>query len=212
MKETAVEKSDIKKAIIRSQHCQRNWDLTKKIPSEDIKMIETAVTNCPSKQNVAYYKAVFVTDRDKIERIYKTTNGFVSNFQTNETVTNSQVLANLLVVFAESDTEPKENIFGDVFVPSKDLEKPEDLLKDKHMAIGIGAGYANITASMLGYSTGCCACFDPAQVAEILGIDNHVHLLMGIGFKDETRPRREHHAEDFVFPTKKKQHIQVDKC
>jgi len=207
-----VEKSDIKKAIIRSQHCQRNWDLTKKIPSEDIKMIETAVTNCPSKQNVAYYKAVFVTDRDKIERIYKTTNGFVSNFQTNETVTNSQVLANLLVVFAESDTEPKENIFGDVFVPSKDLEKPEDLLKDKHMAIGIGAGYANITASMLGYSTGCCACFDPAQVAEILGIDNHVHLLMGIGFKDETRPRREHHAEDFVFPTKKKQHIQVDKC
>ena len=53
MKETAVEKSDIKKAIIRSQHCQRNWDLTKKIPSEDIKMIETAVTNCPSKQNVA---------------------------------------------------------------------------------------------------------------------------------------------------------------
>lgn len=207
-----MEKSDIKKAIIRSQHCQRNWDLTKKIPSEDIKMIETAVTNCPSKQNVAYYKAVFVTDRDKIERIYKTTNGFVSNFQTNETVTNSQVLANLLVVFAESDTEPKENIFGDVFVPSKDLEKPEDLLKDKHMAIGIGAGYANITASMLGYSTGCCACFDPAQVAEILGIDNHVHLLMGIGFKDETRPRREHHAEDFVFPTKKKQHIQVDKC
>ena len=207
-----MEKSDIKKAIIRSQHCQRNWDLTKKIPSEDIKMIETAVTNCPSKQNVAYYKAVFVTDRDKIERIYKTTNGFVSNFQTNETVTNSQVLANLLVVFAESNEEPKENIFGDVFVPSKDLEKPEDLLKDKHMAVGIAAGYANITASMLGYSTGCCACFDPAQVAEILGIDNHVHLLMGIGFKDETRPRREHHAEDFVFPTKKKQHIQVDKC
>jgi len=80
------------------------------------------------------------------------------------------------------------------------------------MAVGIAAGYANITASMLGYSTGCCACFDPAKVAEILGIDNHVHLLMGIGYKDETRPRREHHAEDFVFPTKKKQNIQVDKC
>lgn len=207
-----MNKSDIKKAIIRSQHCQRNWDLSKTIPDEDIEVIRTAVADCPSKQNVAYYKVIFVTDRDKIERIYQTTNGFISNFQTNETVTNSQVLANLLVVFAESNEEPKENIFGDVFVPSKDLEKPEDLLKDKHMAVGIAAGYANITASMLGYSTGCCACFDPAQVAEILDIDTHVHLLMGIGFKDETRPRREHHAEDFVFPTKKKQKIQVDKC
>jgi nitroreductase len=205
-----VNKSDIKKAIIRSQHCQRNWDLSKSIPDEDIEMIKTAVTNCPSKQNVAYYKVIFVTDRDKIERIYETTNGFITNFRSNDTVTNSQVLANLLVVFAESDVEPKENIFGDVFVPSKDLEKPEDLLKDKHMAVGIGAGYANITASMLGYSTGCCACFDPAQVAEILDIDTHVHLLMGIGFKDETRPRREHHAEDFVFPTKKKQQISVE--
>jgi len=207
-----VDKKTITKAIIRSQHCQRNWDLSKQIPQEDLDILETAVSQCPSKQNVAYYKAIFVTDRDKIERIYETTDGFVKNFQTNETVTNSQVLANLLIVFAESDEEPKENIFGDVFVPSKDLEKPEDLLKDKHMAVGIGAGYANITASMLGYSTGCCACFDPAKVAEILGIDNHVHLLMGIGYKDETRPRREHHAEDFVFPTKKKQNIQVDKC
>lgn len=207
-----MNKSDIKKAIIRSQHCQRNWDLSKTIPDEDIDVIRTAVADCPSKQNVAYYKVIFVTDRDKIERIYETTDGFISNFQTNETVTNSQVLANLLIVFAESDEDPKENIFGDVFVPSKDLEKPEDLLKDKHMAVGIAAGYANITASMLGYSTGCCACFDPAQVAEILDIDTHVHLLMGIGYKDETRPRREHHAEDFVFPTKKKQNIQVDKC
>jgi len=206
-----VDKKTITKAIIRSQHCQRNWDLSKQIPQEDLDILETAVSQCPSKQNVAYYKAIFVTDRDKIERIYETTDGFVKNFHTNETVTNSQVLANLLIVFAEADEEPKENIFGDVFVPSKDLEKPEDLLKDKHMAVGIGAGYANITASMLGYSTGCCACFDPAQVAKILGIDNHIHLLMGIGYKDETRPRREHHAEDFVFPTKKKQNIQVDK-
>ena len=83
-----MNKSDIKKAIIRSQHCQRNWDLSKSIPDEDIEMIKTAVTNCPSKQNVAYYKVIFVTDRDKIERIYETTNGFITNFRSNDTVTN----------------------------------------------------------------------------------------------------------------------------
>jgi hypothetical protein len=34
---------------------------------------------------------------------------------------------------------------------------------------------------------------------------------MGIGFKDETRPRREHHSKpEFVFPTKSKQEIQVN--
>jgi len=205
-----VDKKSIKKAIIRSQHCQRNWDLSKQIPEEDIELIKTAVTDCPSKQNVAYYKVHFVTDRNKIEKIYETTDGFVANFATGETATNSQVLANLLLVITDSDEEPAENVFGDVFVPSKTLEAPEDLLKDKHMAVGIAAGYANITASMLGYSTGCCACFDPAKVAEILEVNNHVHLLMGIGYKKKKKNRREHHMTDFVFPTKKKQKIEIN--
>jgi hypothetical protein len=34
---------------------------------------------------------------------------------------------------------------------------------------------------------------------------------MGVGFKDESRPRREHHSKpEFVFPTKKKQEIVVN--
>jgi nitroreductase len=204
-----VNKSDIKKAIIRSQHCQRNWDLSKEIPGDDLELIKTAVTECPSKQNVAYYTVHFITDRNQIEEIYNSTDGFVVNFQSNATVTNSQVLANLLLVFTDSEEEPMENIVGDKFVPSKFIETEEDMLKDKHMAVGIGAGFANITASMLGYSTGCCACFDPTAVQKVLNTDKHVHLLMGIGFKDESRPRREHHVDDFVFPTKKKQQIQV---
>ena len=61
-----MDKKAITKAIIRSQHCQRNWDLTKQIPQEDLDILETAVSQCPSKQNVAYYKAIFVTDREKI--------------------------------------------------------------------------------------------------------------------------------------------------
>ena len=33
----------IKKAIIRSQHCQRNWDLSKEIPEVDLNLFMTAL-------------------------------------------------------------------------------------------------------------------------------------------------------------------------
>jgi hypothetical protein len=42
------ENSEIIKAIHRSQHTQRNYDLTKTIPIEDIKTIITSATQCPS--------------------------------------------------------------------------------------------------------------------------------------------------------------------
>lgn len=207
-----VENQEIKNAIIRSQHCQRNWDLSKQIPEEDLDVIITSVTECPSKQNIGFYKVIAITDRDVIEKIHLQTNGFTTG--PTSSVTNSQVLANLLLVFVDPDDEPEKNMYGKMFVQSKDYaeERGETsaLERDKITAIGIAAGYSNVVASMLGYQTGCCACYNSNGVKEILGIDNEVHLLMGIGYKDETRNRREHHYEDFVFPAKKKQKIKVD--
>jgi hypothetical protein len=45
---------DIKKAITKGQHCQRNWDLYKDIPEEDMDLLIHSVTQCPSKQNTAF--------------------------------------------------------------------------------------------------------------------------------------------------------------
>lgn len=59
--------NDIRKAVIRSQHCQRNWNLDKVIPEEDIDLLVHAVTQCPSKQNISFYKVHFITDRNVIE-------------------------------------------------------------------------------------------------------------------------------------------------
>ena len=61
-----MKNSDIEKAVIRSQHCQRNFDLNKTIPEEDMKLLETAITECPSKQNFAFYKLL-----DSFEKITK---------------------------------------------------------------------------------------------------------------------------------------------
>jgi nitroreductase len=211
---------DIKKAVVKSQHCQRNWDLSKQVLQEDIDLLVHAVANCPSKQNIAHYKAHFITNRDVIEQIHSNTIGFARNY-TDENIkyeTNSQVLANLLLVFEAYDYTlnlPDPVIRNDqtqAWLENKELTSSQHatMLRDRHMAVGIAAGYVNVISSMIGYSTGCCACFDQKKVKEIINADNDILLLMGVGYSDKTRTRREHHYSDFVFPTKKKQPIIIN--
>jgi len=209
----------ITKAIIRSQHCQRNWDLTKEIPEEDLNLMVTAATQCPSKQNVAYYKLHVISNRSVIEAIHDQTRGFTVNYGSSYKETNSQVLANLLLVFEESnwaDLQTKNQIYRNeetfnLSHGSVDAGTLETVNRDKNMAVGVAAGYVNLTASLLGYATGCCACFSPEGIKQVLGLERHPLLLMGIGHKDPLLNRRVHHNDhSFVFPTKEKQPIQVN--
>jgi len=208
---------NIEKAIHRSQHTQRNWDLSKQIPQDDIDLIVTSVTQCPSKQNVAHYRVHAITNRDIIEKIHDNTRGFTTSYTPYAAETNSQVLANLLLVFEEikvDQTGDKVDHRSDETRMVKGGElTPEAkalLMRDRHMAVGIASGYCNMTAALLGYSTGCCACFDSASIKEILGLNNDIILMMGVGYKDVNLNRRVHHKNHaFVFPTKAKQEIQV---
>lgn len=206
---------DIKSAVIKSQHCQRNWDLEKSIPQDDIDLLIHAVTNCPSKQNIAYYDVYVISDRDIIEQIHDQTNGFVTG--PSSTTTNSQVLANLLFAFVPISnknlllkTNEHRNTQHDSMKSNKSSQRDLELLqRDRYTAIGIASGYLNLTASILDYSTGCCSCFDPSAIQSIIGSDNPVELLMGVGIKNEEKNRRLHHKTDYLFPTKKKQEIKV---
>ena len=93
---------ELEKAVIRSQHTQRNWNLSKNIPKDDVNVMLHAVTNCPSKQNIAFYKVHFIQDRDVIEEIHEQTEGFSTKRKKGDPVgfeTNPQTLANLLVLF-----------------------------------------------------------------------------------------------------------------
>lgn len=208
----------IEKAIIKSQHCQRNWDLSKEIPEEDLNLLITAATECPSKQNVAFYKTHFITNRALIEAIHDNTWGFTTNQNPRGSETNSQTLANLLIVFEEFNYDHTRTV--DIWrneethaVQTGELKKEtlEILKRDKNMAIGVAAGYLNLTASLMGYATGCCACFNGQGIKEILNLEGDVLLLMGIGHKDPALNRRVHHLRhDFVFPTKQKEPIAVN--
>ena len=207
---------DIKKAIIKSQHCQRNYDLTKTLPTEDLDLIIHAATNCPSKQNIAYYKLHVITNHETIKQIYSATNGFIKNHSTGESTTNSQVLANLLLVFEAEDyiDRNKEGSRNEQMFNTWQNQLTDNdnyaILRDIQMATGIAAGYVNLTSSILGYSTGCCACFNEEAIKEVINVKNEILLLMGIGFKNESVNRRMHPETGFIFPTFKKQEIQVN--
>lgn len=216
----------IAEIIIKSQHCQRNWDLTKSIPIEDIDLLVTAVTQCPSKQNVAFYKTHFITNREIIEAIHAQTFGFGkysdSGFGTNNTrimeyTTNSQTLANLLVVFEEYELSKNPIVLDDqTDIDEQQLLKNNENLKrdkerDREMAIGVAAGYLNFTAHLMGYSTGYCACFNIDMIGKILGLDGKPLLLVGIGYSDPDRDRLVHHSDtNFIFPAIRKQPIPVN--
>ena len=210
----------IKKSIFKSQHCQRNWDLTQEMPEDDLDTLMIAATQCPSKQNIAFYKLHFVTNRDLNERIHGHTKGFVMKHgetrDKTEYTTNAQVLANLLIVFEEYLDLSKAQDAGrneQVIDLTNGTAKASDLKlieKDRMMAIGVAAGYLNLTASLMGYATGCCTCFMPNEVQKEMNIKGRPLLLMGIGIADKTRNRRIHQIQDFIFPTKPKQPIPVE--
>jgi len=209
---------NIEKAIHRSQHTQRNWDLSREIPQDDIDLIITSVTQCPSKQNVAHYKVHAITNREIIEQIHDHTRGFTTSYTPYTAETNSQVLANLLLVFEEvevNQTGDKVSHRSDETRMIKNGEITAEaaalLMRDRHMAVGIASGYCNVVSALLGYSTGCCACYDGEAIKKILNLENEVILMMGVGFKNPNLHRRVHHKNhEFVFPTKTKQEIQVN--
>ena len=204
----------LRETIHESQKCQRNWDLSKQISEEDKNLIVEAATNSPSKQNLNYFKLHVIEDRDMIEDIHENTRGFgpiYKNFDADKTpkklseegkahyeegdgdgnwYTNSQVLGPLLLAFTKNE-------------PTQIREEDDSYEEDRAMAIGIAAGYVNVIATQLGYSTGCCKCMDSDTIQNILGGEAPI-LLMGVGVADKTRDRREHHTEtNFTFPSLK---------
>lgn len=212
-----IDNEQLKKVISNSQHCQRNWDLTKTIPQEDIDLIVHALTQCPSKQNIAYYKIHVITDRKIIEDIHDNTSGFI-NYKTGVSETNSQTLANLLIVFENEDIIERhktDTVFRNDELYNEDrggmsAEQKQVLSRDTTMSIGIASGYANFVARMLGYQTGYCACYDGDQVKEILNAENDISLLLGIGYADSTLDRKIHPKTGYIFPSKSKQEITIN--
>lgn len=205
MEKKAFNNNDIRKAIHRSQHTQRNWDLSKQIPQEDVDTLIESVTQCPSKQGRPYYKVHAITNRDIIEKIHAKTEGFGLVFEgtTVKSQTNPQTLANMVLVF-EQNTD-----IGAAHHPAY-KNTFDTVQRDTDMAVGIAAGYLNIVANMMGYRTGCCLCYQPNELQDTLGLEGKPLLIMGVGYANEDMSRRIHHLDpEYKFSSKRKEEIQV---
>ena len=58
----------IKEAVRVTQRAQRNYDLTKIIPAQDLDTIIFAAANSPSKQNETHYRLHVYTDPSMIKK------------------------------------------------------------------------------------------------------------------------------------------------
>jgi nitroreductase len=209
MENNMISRKELSDAILVSQKTQRNWDLNKTIPEEDIKTIVDAATQCPSKQNFAFYKTHVITNREIIEQLHEASTGlgyWDSEVGARVETTNSQVLANCVLAFEE--VEPSGALGSKLL--ERDDGSVEVFQRDKNMAVGIAAGYVNIVATLMGYSTGCCACYEHTKIKEILKMKGNPILLMGVGYKDENRQRREHHISGVKIPRRPKETIKVE--
>jgi nitroreductase len=222
----------IKKSIQKSQHCNRNWDLTQEMPQADIDLMIEAATQCPTKQNLNHYKTHVITDRAIIEQIEAATaipdfgsedNDFrgydgVQGYDGGFGPTNSQLSAHAVFAFVEDEPwqmgeevrEPSEST-KTMHGKTGDGKLAESYKEDRDQAVGIAAGYLNLVSTMMGYSTGCCKCFHMDKVNKALGVPEgkNTVLLMGIGIADPSRQRQEHHSDaSFSFGS----HKNMRKC
>ena len=226
------------KAIHSSEKCQRNWDLSRKIPPQHLAIIETALTRCPSKQSRIDYVTYMKTDKDTIHKIYECTNGFITDHTVSPvtTIENSQVCANLLVVLVATDSNDNEHLkrygkdntletfdgspFGEQLADEHNLTTNDDNTQHKNtfLNVGIAMGYIVLVANQLGYKTGICTCYTSKPIKDALGIEpkdygkRHIYGLIGIGYPDPKKNPKQHMFKEYTFPSfSKDKKIQVKK-
>ena len=233
------EQNQLVQAIKTSAQCQRNWDLDKKIPQEHLDIIETALTRCPSKQSRIDYLPYMITNRELIHRIYEKTDGFVTDHTVSPptTTTNPQVCANLLIALITAPERDKEwmSRYGkdntsEILSSGHPLGEKEGEKEDRRLGlkklenkntllnVGVAMGYVVLVANQLGYKTGICNCLDGGEVKKLLGIKSNdaglpeVLGLIGIGYADETKDRKQHMFNNYVFPSySEEKNIEVKK-
>ena len=233
------EQNQLVQAIKTSAQCQRNWDLDKKIPQEHLDIIETALTRCPSKQSRIDYLPYMITNKELIHRIYEKTDGFVTDHTVSPptTTTNPQVCANLLIALITAPDRDKEwmsrygkdntseilpsgNPLGEKAGEEQDRRLGLKKLENKNtlLNVGVAMGYVVLVANQLGYKTGICNCLDGGEFKKLLGIKSNdaglpeVLGLIGIGYADETKDRKQHMFNNYVFPSySEEKNIEVKK-
>jgi hypothetical protein len=182
------------------------------------KIVDFAVNNCPTKNGITYYDLVVVTDLSIRKELYKCTKGYNTD---DGPIANSQILAPLVLVWISKYKKAELDIDGTSqmteaynqdkeLLDSKEIDSKSFLQELTSMHVGLSSGYANIMAGSLGYKTGFCKCSsDRKQMKHILGVDQRVELMLGIGEANETLDHYIHQDGHTIYGTTMKEPIKI---
>ena len=200
---------NLKKAIDSAQRAQRNYDLSKIVPQEDLDLLIYSAINSPSKQNETHYSLHVFTDQDFIRSIYNHTKKFTlldtddnaddlfgekdGKYWQNDSqsVTNSQILANVLFAYVEETGQARggTHIVGQ---RSSDGNARSIYKEQQSYSIGISVGQLILSAGLLGYKTGICSAMDSRPIKKLLQTEKSVKILVGVGYEKIGTDRRLH--------------------
>ena len=201
--------NEIKQAVDLTNKAQRNYDLTKSIPQEDLDMLIYAAANSPSKQNETHYSLHVYTDETIIKQIYSHTKKFTmirdkqdqdESFKVEDdvyiqndakSVTNSQIYANALFVYVK---EEGKALGGTHQAGQENPNSNAAVIYNEQIAysMGISVGELILSAGLLGYTTGICSALDTRPIRDILGTKQNPKLLVGVGFPNIQLERTQH--------------------
>ena len=172
--------SQIVQDVVKAEHCQRNWDLSKKISEDDLDALIKVATTMPTKQNRNYYKLIVSTDVNFNKKIHN----LAADPNNNDTpLRNSQVAANALFIYISNSLFDNDN----------------KKFKDNHsnntaISVGISSGALALAAAQMEYRIGFCQCFLNKNIKKALKIkgitdldDENIMLLVGVG-----HPKKDH--------------------
>jgi hypothetical protein len=190
-----------KKVITTIRQCQRNWDLSKEIPSEHIEHWIYIAKNSPSKQDEGYYNVRVITNKELIQYLSKHTWGKtvkMPNVPYQVVARNSQMAASVYILFTEKHSiTPREIDISGKTILSNNYVK----LRNVAIAAGMAGALVAQSAAAMGYKTGFNTNHsEPAVWHKTLRIPFPQETLLfgiGIGFPQEGRARNETDEREF---------------
>ena len=200
---------DEQETIRKMQKCQRNWDYSKTIPQDIVNQLIWIAINAPSKQHEAYYDVYYTTNRNVIEDLYRFTWGNTQARTPASNVRNSQMNANMYMLFVCKQPPTMENTDNDGSPSKKDsLARWENSIVN----VGLAMGLVMQAAVKNGLATGCNKSNGTGPDANYywekkLGIYEDVVINktkkilygIGIGYPNEGRPRWESDDEEICI-------------
>ena len=137
--------------IIRKiQKCQRVWDHSKPMMKEVIDYLLWTAENSPSKQHEAYYDVYWTADRKVLDELSKYTWGCTHNRTPPSTWQNSQMNANMYILFVAKEPDTKLNCNADGTLKGNEVAARWE---NAYVSIGIAMGLTMRAAAKIGFAT-----------------------------------------------------------